>query len=76
MASDCLAETTHCIIIIIAQLIVHHCTYHYESLPARGFFTVILSSAKIREEILLIMGIISSFIVHTEQWNRLFRSTS
>lgn len=39
-------------------------------IPARAFFTVILSSLEIREEFRLIMGIISSFIIHTEQWNR------
>ena len=36
MASDCLGETSQCIMIIIAQLIVHHCTYHYGGNTCEG----------------------------------------
>lgn len=67
MASDCLAETTHCRKIITTKLVVHHCTYHYLVIPARAFLTVILSSLRIREGIMHSIGIICGFVIHNEQ---------
>lgn len=39
MASDRLAETARCMIIIIAKLIVHHRTHNYARQTCEGFLS-------------------------------------